>query len=192
MSLNKITSCFFMVLALCASFYVQGATVNVVPDNSSPILNDVIHVLVSGVDFPATTGGATLGLAFNSSVLNIQSFPADIQLAPGSPFDSITSTGLNNAAGTVDFITILTPLAGPNAGGSFDAFSIDFSVVGPGSSAITIVDDGGALVWSDAITFQPIPVVYNQATITTVPLPAAAWLMLGGLGFLFGVAKKRH
>ncbi len=41
----------------------------------------------------------------------------------------------------------------------------------------------------DFHTFEPIPIEYNS--VPAVPVPAAAWLMFGGLAALFGVGRKR-
>ena len=42
----------------------------------------------------------------------------------------------------------------------------------------------------DVNTFQPIPVEYNTVSgSAAIPVPAAAWLMVGGLGALFGFGR---
>lgn len=168
----------------------QAVTVNVVPDNSSVGLNDTFSVLVSGVDFPET-GGATLGLTFDETVINVTGF----SLATGSPFDSITPTtpsASDNVNGEVGFITVLAPLVGALPSGDFDAFVIDFIAVGAGTSAINLIDDGTIKGWTASDFSLISPITYNQGevTVTSVPLPAAGWLLVSGMGLLGGVVRK--
>jgi len=72
--------------------------------------------------------------------------------------------------------------------GTFDIGTITFLGVNLGTTAITMQD---SLKWGD---FDPLIVDYGSATSTVVPLPAAAWLLLSGIGVLgfVGKRKKRH
>ena len=168
--------CSFFIATLSA---VQAATVNVVPSTPAVNLYDTFSVLVSATGFPET-GGATLDLRFDPSVVQV----SGIFLATGSPFDTISWSTINNVAGEVPSITLLAPLVGVLPSGSFDAFRIDFHSAGPGAANIRLIEDGVITGWTDANASLISGITYNQANVTVVPLPAAAWLLLSGLGVL--------
>jgi hypothetical protein len=181
----------FLILSflLATASVAQAATVNVVPDAAIVGPNSVFSVLVGGTSFPET-GGATLGLSFDPSVVNV----TGVFLATGSPFDFVSSSAFDNVTGGVKFISVLAPVAGALPSGDFSALRIDFMSVGLGAANITLSEDGVLTGWS-AATGAVIPgVTYNQASVTvsTVPLPAAAWLLLSGLGTVVSVTRRRR
>ena len=180
-------------LFLVCSFFIatistaQAATVNVVPSSNTVNVYSNFSVLVSGSGFPET-GGATLGLRFDPSVVKI----SGISLATGSPFDYVSSSAFDNVTGQVQFISLLAPLVGALPSGNFDAFRIDFNSMGAaGAANIRLIEDGVITGWTDASASLIPGVTYNQANVTVnaVPLPAAAWLLLSGLGML--ISTKR-
>lgn len=176
-TLFLICSCFIATIST-----VQAASVSAVPSSHTVNAFDIFSVLVSGTGFPET-GGATLGLSFDPSVVNVYG----ISLATGSPFDFMSSSTFNNVTGEVQFISVLAPLAGTLPSGNFDAFRIDFYGVGVGTAAINLIEDGVITGWTDANAALIPGITYNQANVTVVsavPLPAAAWLLLSGLGVL--------
>ncbi len=63
---------------------------------------------------------------------------------------------------------------------SFTLATLSFNILNTGSSQLRI----GINVFDDAYGNAIIPIV-SPATITTIPLPSALWLMLGGLGMIF-------
>ena len=179
-------------LFLVCSFFIatistaQAATVNVVPSSNTVNPFNYFSVLVSGSGFPET-GGATLGLSFDPSVVKI----SGISLATGSPFDYVSSSAFDNVTGQVQFISLLAPLVGALPSGNFDAFRIDFNSMGAGAANISLIEDGVITGWTDASASPISGITYNQANVTgtVVPLPAAGWLLLSGLGML--VSTKR-
>ena len=177
--------CSFFIATISAA---QAATVNVVPSSKTVDGLGYFSVLVSGTGFPET-GGATLGLSFNPSVVNI----SQIFLATGSPFDYVSSSAFDNVTGQVQFISLLAPLVGALPSGNFDAFRIDFKSVGAGAASISLIEDGVSKGWTAADFSLISGITYNQAKVTVtgtvVPLPAAGWLLLSGLGML--VSTKR-
>jgi hypothetical protein len=75
--------------------------------------------------------------------------------------------------------------------------TITFDTLAAGSFAINISEDAGiAGPFISAITFGPYTdLEFIDATVDVtgappVPLPAAVWLMIGGLGALFGYRRK--
>ncbi len=164
----------------------QAATVNVVPSTNDVNLFSDFSVLVSGTGFPET-GGATLGLSFNPSVVNV----AGMSLATGSPFDYISSSAFDNVTGEVQFISVLAPLVGTLPSGDFDAFRVDFRSVGLGTAGISLIDDGVLKGWAGTNFSLISGITYNQAnvTVSNVPLPAAVWLLLSGLGVLVSTRR---
>lgn len=162
-------ACAFFIATISTA---QAATVNVVP---STIYRSI---LVSGTGFPET-GGATLGLSFDPSVVQV----TGIFLAKGSPFDYVSWSPIDNVNGAVQSISVLAPFVGVLPSGSFDAFRIDFNTVGMGAANINLIEDGVQKGWTDANGSLIPGITYNQANLN-VPLPAAAWLLLSGLGVL--------
>ena len=79
--------------------------------------------------------------------------------------------------------------AGPTLVGTLTFRGADIPVLG--TSFLTMADnDVPAGSWFD-VNSNPVIVDYIGADITVVPLPAAAWLMIGGLGMLAGFSRKR-
>ncbi len=80
--------------------------------------------------------------------------------------------------------------------GDFNGLTGDFGAIGTLTFDVTDVDwvasteAGIGDPFLDVKTFQPIPIEYNTVSGSAViPVPAAAWLMFGGLGALFGVGR---
>jgi hypothetical protein len=166
-------------VAMAAMSTAQAATINVVPSADVVYVHDDFSVLVSGADFPET-GGATLSLSFDPNIVHV----TGLSLATGSPFDFLSFTAFDNVAGEIEFISVLAPLEGALPSGGFDAFRVDFRSVGYGAAAITLIDDGLLYGWAGADFALISGIGYTQADISvkTVPLPAAAWLLISGLG----------
>lgn len=178
-------------LFLACTFFIatvstaQAATVNVVPNTPIANLNGTFSVLVSGTGFPEI-GGATLDLRFDPNVVRV----SGIYLATGSPFDVSFGT-LDNVTGAVLSISILPPPEGVLPSGDFNAFRIDFYGVGGGAASINLIEDGVLKGWIGADGSLISGITYHQANVTVaaVPLPAALWLLLSGLGVL--VSNRR-
>ena len=172
-------------LALLCSSVSMAATINVVASNTDPNVGQTFSVTVSGVAFPETAG-ATLGLTWDATKVTVTS----VVLATGSPFPTIV------AASPFNIVTVLGPLSGTQPSGNFAAFTVNFTAIAAGLANISVNDDQSDFCWTDAQTSACVPANYNQASVTVhapvVPVPAAAWLLLSGLGSLVGVKRLRR
>jgi hypothetical protein len=140
---------------LCSST-AYAATVDIVPSDAHPKVGDPFSLTVNCVEFPETFG-ATLSLAFNSTVVSVSS----VELVPGSPFSGGVVAKLPLHSG--DSVSILGPETGPLPSGNFGAVRINFTALAPGKAAIKLLEirEGS---WSDP-KGQPIPVSYKQAQV---------------------------
>ena len=168
--------------AQAASISLSPSTVNTPPDVFS------IDLLINFSDI-ATSGGAVditwdpSKLQYNSDFLFDSAFTSrdtsfdviDFQstglLSIG--FGTLSSSGISDTtvAGTLGFTSLMVP--------------VDSTIIGLQDSA----------KWSgffDAATGAAITVNYTGTTVSAVPLPAALWLMISGLGILgFSSSRKR-
>ncbi|MEQ1803062.1 MAG: VPLPA-CTERM sorting domain-containing protein [Gammaproteobacteria bacterium] len=187
-------------VALLGSSLSYGATVTLTVQENSGIANDGLvnvgdsfSILVSGSGFPETAG-ATLLLNFNSLVASVKTptITNGIVLAGGSPFTG--GVIANNPHLSGDQFTFLAgnpPAALPQ--GSFNAVLINFNALALGFANVTLTDDGLDNVWTDANTFEPIPVTYNyaNASVQVIPVPAAAWLFVSAIGGLAALKRRQ-
>lgn len=147
------------------------------------------------------TGEATLGggtdVSWDPAVLSFASLvfnstpglldPAFTRCETGGNDPNCVSPGFLNAMATGSF----NGLAGT---GPLYIATITFDVVGGGgsSTAINLAEDGDiAGPFISLVTFDTYPnIEFRGASVSVVPLPAAAWLMIGGLGALLGFRRK--
>jgi hypothetical protein len=161
----------------------QAATVALTPSESTLMLGDTLTLVVKNEGFTTPTGGADLSLQWDPAVVRVDSLapvgPGFNFVAPAAP------TGAEQTAGRMDLISLLAPLTGALPSGSFDSMQIGLTAVGLGT---TLVELAG--VWYEE-DVDPIPVEYLSATVHVVPLPAAAWALLGALGVLGARLRRK-
>jgi hypothetical protein len=149
-----------LLALLCSSAGLAGTlNVNVTPSNTTPSVGDSFTVTVSGVGFPET-GGATLGLTFDSAVVKV----TGVVLAAGSPFPNLL------VAAPWKQITLIGPMGGKQPSGSFAAFKINFTAIGRGKANIALVDAGSAAMgWLDETGDALVPKpAYHQTSVIVI------------------------
>jgi hypothetical protein len=148
------------------------------------------------------TGNAALGggtdFAWDPAALSLVSIVFDNNFGTGpGQFDPAFTRCDNEECSGEGFIDGLATgnFAGLGDPGPIYIATITFDTLAAGSFLIDISEDAGiAGPFISAITFGPYTdLTFGDATINVdagVPLPAAAWLMIGGLGALLGRRRK--
>jgi len=179
---------YWVLAMLLVPFSVQAVTVDVWmdPQNSGPyVIGDNFSVDIWASWDVGLVGGA-VKLEFDNSIIN----------AVSSTMNISTSMVSNNGVigvGVVDSIGFLTYL-GNFAPGTYNLATVVFEAVGGGVSPL-VVSDAAIPVYAweaDLGNFQfegfsptfTTPGSNPVGSATVVPLPAAAWFMMSGLGFL--------
>ena len=133
---------------------------------------------------------------FDNTVLSFVSFDwnAAFNCAIGCPADSaferVGDSTFASGPGELDGFNIAN-FAGIQ-GGPYFVGTLTFQVIGLGNAALSMADnDSIAGFWLDYNTAANIGMTYTGASVSTVPLPAAAWLMIAGVGFLFGFGRRK-
>ena len=123
-----------------------------------------------------------VGFTFDSNLLLVSdpdfTCPGAPSCSPIDQLNSVTNIAFGNFAG----------LSGPYTVGT-----LVFSVLSSGDiSLLTAETIGSAGPFVSAITYSPMTVSYTGATVVSaVPVPAAIWLFISGLGLL-GWNRKAH
>jgi len=176
---------------MASSFASQAANISFAPHNASVNAGDTIQIKLVGSDFANGTFGGGLSVAWDASLLSLQSFdtsvfPGDLGLA-----DAGVNTVIDNNAGKLQNLSVASFFEGaPNA--SFDIAVLTFKGLAAGTSALEAslgqFTSGFDNIWTDynndVIGLQFVPSSLN--VVAAVPVPGAAWLfgsvLLGGLG----------
>jgi len=129
--------------------------------------------------------GGAIDLLFDASIVQVNSAilhtPVDLGSSPGT---------IDNLGGNLDALGFAT-FAGVGDG-MFNFATVEFETVGFGTSAL-VLQDANDLVfeWAngigDAVAFSATD---GSVTVSAVPLPAAAWMMLSALIGIAGIARK--
>jgi len=171
---------------MLVSSHVSASTITWDALSTDVNVSDIFTIDVIGTGFTSNVDGGGINFSFDQSILNVLSVSID-----ESVWD-FGSTGINtgtidNLNGTVDEIMVNTF---SNVTGDFIVASIEVMAVGTGSSLLSLTEynlnpwaSGGSLINPDFVT--------ASVNVTAVPLPAAAWLMICGLGLLGFTARKK-
>ncbi|MBI3546206.1 MAG: hypothetical protein HY081_06390 [Gammaproteobacteria bacterium] len=173
----------FILNTACA----QAALVSFSPSSNTVTLGQSFSMNIMGnFSTGETIEGGGLDLVFSPTVLSVSNVTINTALFD---FFSIPGT-INNSTGTVSGILFNT-FAGAN--GNFLIATVDFTAKASGNSSL-LLSQSALNPFSSSSAGASLNVAYQPAsvTVTTVPIPAAIWLMLSGLGLMgFGVKKKK-
>jgi hypothetical protein len=143
----------------------------------------VLSVSITGSGFPNTTIGGDMTVSWDPAVLDFQSFTRDLIWPNGSLVDPDGSDGsISFTLASNDF----------DQGPAFPIGDLTYAVIGPAGSFSPIDFESGGDGWlALGQDLESVTVSYEDASVNVVPLPAAGWLMLGGLGVLIGALRQR-
>ena len=179
--------------AACLSLFIgqlNAASIGFNNSTSSVNQGDSFSLTVQGNGFDNIVGGG-LNLAFNSSVLQINSVTINQSVFEFYIGDGTEEGSLDNNFGQL-LNTSFNSFAG--ASGAFDIMDINFTAIGTGSSDLILSE---SLLWvfaDDLGNYYGNQITFDPATVnvvSAVPVPAAFWLFGSGLIGLASVAKRR-
>ncbi len=184
--MNKLFKA-LLALMLSMAGAAQAATMTFDPNPKNAALNEYFTLDVKAWNFPITDGGGA-NISFNAGIVNV--LAVHIDTTRWNFGSTGTSQGtIDNAAGTVT--GILMNAASNEPSGDFVAFTVDFKAVGLGSTSL-ILSDYALNPWASG-GFEINPsYMTGVVNVSSVPLPAAVWMMLSGLGVLGGTSRHRR
>lgn len=167
-------------LGFLAMSSAQAANVSLNPADSSVGVGGSFTLQVDASGFSIPTIGAELGVDYNPAVLSLDAATWN----PNSPFEDDV-TLVNDI---VSFYTFA------EASGDFQVVDLQFTVLSNTPTKISLIDqETNLLGWFDTSGNPISGITYDGASVNVnpVPLPAAVWMMLGGLGLLGWTGKRR-
>lgn len=175
-----VGACFGASVLLSATA-TEAATVRFDPSSLTVNLGNIFSMDIIAEDFTTTTEGGGLSLSFDESIVNVNSVALDT-----SVWEFFTDPGtINNGTGLVSDM-IFASFAGRT--GNFDIGTVFFTAIGPGTSNLGLTS---SLLNPFAGGGEVIPVTLTDGSVSVVPLPAALWFLLSGMGTLWLAAKRR-
>jgi len=180
--LTPIMGIFTMLGVLVTT--AEAATVSLIPNFTQTSVGDTVTLSIEGSDFTGNTDGGSFQTTWDPAVLQLAGFSV-----ANPPWDLSFVSDSNPNDGLLDTFSVGTSLAG-GTGQAFSIGTLTFDVVGEGTTLVSMIDDPVFGGWSQPGTV-PITVIYEGATVTAVPVPAAVWLFGSGLLGLVGISRRK-
>jgi PEP-CTERM motif len=168
--------------ALAAALLFTGAAhaapqVQISPTTASLLPGEVVEVTITGTGFDMTTFGGGLSLQWNPDVLDLQSVVMDT-----TTWETARNGGLVDAAsGTLSDMYFASFIG---RSGSLPIAMLRFVADKPGSTQLAMAGLTDFPFADELVEVIPVGFSGANITVTAVPEPSAALLLLGGLATL--------
>ena len=168
-----------LLLSVCFFSTAYSATIALLPDQQTVGIGETFSVDIVGTGFADLAGGE-FDLIYNDSVFVINSITID-------PYwDFFPDGGAKNGLDRWSFIAFDT-FGNTPAAGDFVIATIDLVSLSEGISTI----DFSNTFFSNGLTELLPDLTGTEITVSAIPMPATAWLLLSGLGLLGYTAKRK-
>ena len=176
--MTRITKIFIALALFGATAVAQAQIVFLTPSDSMIEPGDMVtlDVMYDFEDVP--TVGGSLDAFWDPAILQLVSW----EFGPDSGDPIFNVVPDDSTAGILFQFGFGNFPALPNTG---TAFSMTFMAVGAGTSTVSLLETTGP--FGGFPEFDPS---FVDATVTVVPVPAAIWLMFGGLASLIGFGRR--
>jgi hypothetical protein len=165
---------------------IHAATIGTVSDRVEIELGETFSVDIMATDFDVVLDGGGLDIHFDPAIVQLDY--ATVDTAVWDPLNSGISGGIDNTNGEISGIHFASS---EDVTGDFPIATLGFTATALGMSPLQLIpNDMNPFISGGAIT----PVTLENGAINVVapvPLPAAAWFMLSGLGIFIGWSSRR-
>lgn len=170
---------FVATVSEAATVGFQPITSTIAPGSSFSL--NIVGQGFSTTDASAMLSGGTIDFSYNNSVIQVASVVVD-------PYwDFLPASGSNISPGYWSGIGF-DVFANNPIGGDFTIATVTFTSLGLGISPLDILSTSQFFSATTRLT----PTLDSASVqVTPVPLPAAAWLLLGGLAGIVRVGHRR-